>query len=167
MIPWPLYTFIAIELLVISYGDLRTKKIPNLWPILNMLLYVVLLLLFPQYYSFAWEVFVISFAFLFVGFILFLFKIMGAGDTKFLFTFFLLIPLSLQKIFFTHLLFATVIIGATFFLYNLLKNAKRLWRALLSSDLQGVKSCFGTKFSYAPVILFAWMWMGWTIKASF
>jgi Flp pilus assembly protein protease CpaA len=31
MIPFPVYLFILIELAFVSYGDIRTNKIPNMW----------------------------------------------------------------------------------------------------------------------------------------
>src|SRR5690554_2682257 len=167
MIPLPVYLFVLIELLAVSYGDIKTKKIPNFWSILNLFVFIVLLFVAPHHYSFEWQTFIFSIAFLVVGFALFLLKIMGGGDTKFLFTFFLLLPISMQEETFYYLLLSTLIIGGVFFLYNTLKNFGVIWESFRVGNIQAVKSCYGTKFSFAPVILVAWVWVGWTLKDTF
>lgn len=167
MIPLPIYLFVLIELVVVSYGDIKTNKIPNYWSLLNLGAFLCLLWVAPQFYFFKPETFMYSAAFLVVGFGLFLLNIMGGGDSKFLFTFFLLVPVSIHEKTFYHLLLATVIIGGFVFLQNLLRNSRTIWNALKESNLRAVKNCFGTKFSYAPVILVAWLWMGWTLKDQF
>ncbi|MCO4753808.1 MAG: prepilin peptidase [Bacteriovoracaceae bacterium] len=167
MIPWPIYLFILIELVAVSYGDIKTNKIPNLWSIINLGAFSVLLLAAPQYYTLAPQTFLYSVVFLFVGFVLFLLRIMGGGDSKFLFTFFLLVPVSMHERTFYHLLLSTVLIGTFLLVQNTLSNWKTLIFALRTKDIKTVKSCFGTKFSYAPVILIAWLWMGWNLKDKF
>lgn len=167
MIPLPIYVFVLIELVAVSYGDVKTNKIPNYWSILNLALFLVLLGVAPNHYHFVPETFLFSGVFLAVGFILFLLNIMGGGDSKFLFTFFLLLPVSIHEETFYYLLLSTVFIGSFFFLSNALKNRKVLWRAFLTSDIRAVKNCFGTKFSFAPVILVAWIWLGWNLKHKF
>ena len=167
MIPLPIYLFVLIELVIVAYGDIKTNKIPNYWSLLNIATFLVLLWVAPDHYFFEFQTFIFSVAFLVVGFALFLLKIMGGGDSKFLFTFFLLLPVSIHEATFYHLLLSTVIIGGFFFLQNALKNFRTIFDAFLAYDLQTVKNCFGTKFSYAPVILVAWLWMGWTLKDKF
>ncbi|MEX0798901.1 MAG: prepilin peptidase [Bacteriovoracaceae bacterium] len=167
MIPFPVYLFVLIELIAVSYGDIKTNKIPNFWSLLNLVAFFVLLWVAPQYYHFGFQTFFYSTVFLVVGFVLFLLNIMGGGDSKFLFTFFLLLPVSLHRATFHNLLLSTILIGGAFFLHNVLKNLKTLFKAFMSQDLKTVKSCFGTKFSYAPVILVAWLLMGWTLRDKF
>jgi prepilin peptidase CpaA len=105
-----------------------------------------------------------SFVFLLVGFMLFLLRIMGGGDSKFLFTFFLIVPMHLQEKTFEYLLISTVLVGTFVFITNVAKNFDKLKTSLKIGDHQTVKSCFGSKFAFAPVILLAWIWIGWTIK---
>lgn len=167
MIPLPVYLFLLIELLAVSYGDIKTNKIPNAWAILNLALFPVLLFVAPSVYALSGEAFLFSGAFLLVGFVLFLLNIMGGGDSKFLFTFFLLLPVSVQDQAFYYLLISTVLIGGFFFIKNIFQNHDILWRAMRTSDIKAVKSCFGTKFSFAPVILVAWIWLGWELKDKF
>lgn len=165
--PLPIYLFIFIELVFVAWGDVKTNKIPNMWSLLNIITFATLLFISPELYQFQAETFVFSFAFLIIGFFLFLLKIMGGGDSKFLFTFFLLVPLSLHEMTFNYLLLSTLIIGSFVFLTNIAKNFDKIMRNLKIRNYQGVKSCFGTKFSYAPVILITWIWVGWNIKEKF
>ena len=166
MIPLPIYLFILIELAVVSYGDIRTNKIPNMWSILNLIAFIALLFVAPELYKFKLETFAFSAAFLAVGFVLFLLKIMGGGDSKYLFSLFLLVPLNLHEKVFYYLLLSTVIIGGFLLIQNTLKNFKPIWKAVLDGNTRRVKSFFGTKFSYAPVILVTWIWIGFTIRAK-
>lgn len=167
MIPLPIYLFILIELAIVSYGDIKTDKIPNMWSIINLIAFVVLLFVAPEFYKFTPLAFTYSFAFLAVGFVLFLLKIMGGGDTKYLFSLFLLIPMTLQGKVFYFLLISTIIIGGFLLIQNTLKNFKPLWKAILDGNTQEVKSYFGTKFSYAPVILVTWLWVGFSLRNEF
>jgi prepilin peptidase CpaA len=167
MIPLPIYLFVLIELAFVSYGDIRTNKIPNMWSIINIIAFLILLFVAPDFYVFTLATFTYSIAFLAVGFALFLFKIMGGGDTKYLFSLFLLIPISLQGKVFYYLLISTIIIGGFLLIQNTLKNFKPLWRAILDGNTRAVKSFFGTKFSYAPVILVTWLWIGFSLRNEF
>jgi prepilin peptidase CpaA len=95
-----------------------------------------------------------------VGFLLFLLNIMGGGDSKYLASLFLIIPLQAQNQFLNFLLISTIFVGFMFFLRNVYKHRVMLIASLRLKDKQGVKSCFGTKFAYAPVILIAWIFLG-------
>ncbi len=167
MIPIPIYIFILIELIFVAYGDIKTDKIPNAWSILNLISFILLLILEPNTYHLSLDVFLVSFTFLVVGFVLFLLNIMGGGDSKFLFTFFLLVPESLQDTIFANLLVSTIVVGSIFFITNFIKNLERLIKYFKARDIKGIKRCFGTKFSFAPVILIAWVWLGWSVRESF
>lgn len=164
MIPLSVYIYIFINLLFVSYGDIKTQKIPNLWSILNIIVFIALLFVFPQQYSFTFETFFFSIVFLIVGFILFLLKIMGGGDSKFLFTFFLVVPLSAHFVTLYSLIIATVMIGSFFFITNLVKNFDKIVEYAKVGNKKGIKDCFGTKFSFAPVILISWIFVGWYLR---
>lgn len=163
MIPTPAYWLLVIELGLVAWGDVRTQKIPNSWSILNLAVFIAFLIIWPDYYPLRWETFVYSTVFLVVGFVLFLLRVMGGGDSKFLFSFFLLIPAALQPKALLALLVSTVLIGGFLFLTNLGKNHEKIVTYLKTGYIKGIKECFGTKFSFAPVILLAWMWLGWEI----
>ena len=164
MIATPIFYLILIQLIIVSLGDISSKKIPNLWPLLNLIFYPVLCYLFPEYYSFHWQSFIFPFAFLIVGFILFLLKIMGGGDSKYLFSLFLIIPLAMHERMLNFLLLSTVIIGSFVLITNLVGSMEKIVQSLKLGDYNKVKVYFGTKFSYAPVILIAWIWLGVDLK---
>lgn len=155
------YIFIAIQLLFVAYIDFKTRKISNIWMIINGLFFCLLTLIFPQYYNWSLGVFLFPVVFLFVGFGLFLMNIMGGGDSKYLSSLYLLIPLEFQETTFFYLLYATVLVGSTLLLFNLLKNLDIIIVHFRMGDIQGIKRIFGKKFTYAPVIFIAWMWFGW------
>lgn len=161
MIPLVVYLFLSIQLLFVAYTDFKTRTISNFWPIINIFLFINLMWIFPQSYSFKWQILIFPIAFIFVGFILFLMKIMGGGDSKYLSSMFLLIPIEVQDTAFIYLLYTTVIVGSTLIIFNLLKNFDRICLMAKTYDVNGIKKLFGKKFTYAPVIFIAWMWFGW------
>ncbi len=163
MIPVAVYWFLVIELLAVAWGDIKTQKIPNYWSILNLICFVILLILWPAQYPLAWGTFLYSIVFLFVGFGLFLLRIMGGGDSKFLFSFFLLIPVLVQPRALVLLLLSTILIGGFLFFTNFTKNHEKIMMNIKTGNIKGIKESFGTKFSFAPVILLAWLWLGWEI----
>lgn len=167
MIPLPIYLGILLELVFVSWKDIKTKKISNYWSIANILIFVILTFVLPEYYFWSWQTFLYSGVFLLIGFALFLLNIMGGGDSKFLFSFFLLIPMNLQEQSFFYLLVSTVVTGLMFFMMNFITHFKDLIRYLKIGDYKGVKSCFGSKFAFAPVILLAWLCVGWFLRKNF
>jgi len=161
MIPLVVYLFLSIQLLFVAYTDFKTRTISNFWPIINIFVFLNLMWIFPQIYLFKWQILIFPIAFIFVGFILFLMKIMGGGDSKYLSSMFLLIPIEVQDTAFIYLLYTTVIVGSTLIIFNLLKNFDRICLMAKTYDINGIKKLFGKKFTYAPVIFIAWMWFGW------
>ena len=170
MMSLPIYLFLLVQLLAVSYIDVRERKISNIWPILNICLVIVLLFLFPEQYKFfsAGKPYVdqllFSMVFLLVGFILFLLRIMGGGDSKFLVSLFLIIPYSIQEKAFTHLLLSTIIIGTFILFVNLSKHVDVILDVFRNGNLRRLKMIFGSKFPFAPVILISWIWLGLEIK---
>lgn len=164
MIPVIIAYLITLQLFIVSLGDIIKKKIPNFWPLLNLILFPILCWLYPEFYRFHWGSFIFPLAFLIVGFFLFLLRIMGGGDSKYLFSLFLIIPLQFHERMFEYLLYTTFIIGSFVLLTNLTSNLGQIVTSLKTGDYNEVKKYFGTKFAYAPVILIAWIWLGITQK---
>lgn len=160
MISIAVYIFLLIELLAISYIDFVWKKIPNSWAILNIFCFVFFLFFYPQSYSFTVTTFIYSFAFLVVGFILYLLKIMGPGDTKFLFSFYLLVPATMHEKLLICLIQSTLIVGTFFLIKNLIKNFDKLVGAIRTGQRSNIRKFLGGKFAFAPVILISWIWFG-------
>jgi prepilin peptidase CpaA len=163
-IPVAIYIFLLVELVFVAIIDFKTKKISNLWSIINIIFFISTFFLFPEQYMLSLKLFIIPMAILIGGFGLYLLKIMGAGDTKYLVTFFLLIPLALHQTVFVYLAQSTIIIGLCILIYNAIKNYSNFFFAIRTWDKALFRQIFGTKFTYAPVILFSWMWLGWEQK---
>ena len=161
MLPIVVYIFVSIQLLFVAYIDFKTQKIANMWMIINFLFFCLLSLVFPTLYVWSIHMLIFPSAFLFVGFALYVMNIMGGGDSKYLSSLYLLVPLDLQETVFIYLLYATVLVGSTLLLFNLLKNLDIIIIHFKMKDIAGIKKIFGTKFTYAPVIFIAWMWFGW------
>lgn len=161
MFPIVVYIFVAIQLLYVAYIDFKTKKISNMWVFINAAFFCLLTFIFPEIYLWKFQVFYFPFVFLFVGFALYTLNIMGGGDSKYLSSMYLLIPINFQETTFIYLLYATVLVGSTMFLLNVLKNLDIIIIHLKMKDIAGIRKIFGKKFTYAPVIFIAWMWFGW------
>ena len=161
MIPTFIYIFILVELTLVTIADIKYRKILNAWSILNLIVACYLFLMVPNSYPFSIEAFQFPLVFLFVGFGLFVLKIMGGGDSKFLATLFLIIPLEAQDNVFYNLLVITIVTGSFLFIKNLIHNRKNILKFMKLRDIHGIKTCFGTKFAYAPIILISWLWAGW------
>ena len=164
MIERAVFFFILIELVVVSFGDMRTKKIPNFWAIFNIIVFILFLFFLPHQYPLIFSMFLPSIAFLGVGFILFLLKIMGGGDSKYLFSFFLLVPLSLHSTLFNNLLISTTIIGSVFLIRNIIKNFEGIYCSIRIGQFRTLKGYFGTKFPFSPVILVSWLFTGYDLR---
>ena len=161
MLPVIVFAFIAIQLLVVAYIDFKTRKISNVWILINFIFFCALTFLFPKIYVWSLGTLFFPLAFIFVGILLFMMNIMGGGDSKYLSSFYLLVPLGFQEMVFQYLLYTTVIVGSSLLLFNILKNFDRITLLFKIGDVSGIKKIFGKKFTYAPVIFIAWMWFGW------
>ena len=159
--PIYLYWFLAFQLILVSLIDIKYKKISNTWFFINILLFCTFLWVFPDQYSLNLMAFKYSIGFLVVGIALFALKVMGAGDSKFLASFFLLIPQNLQFDYFLYLIYVTIFVSSLLFLMNILKNFDRMKKAVVFLQPSGIKDLMGKKFTYAPIILVAWLGMGW------
>lgn len=158
--PITLYLVLSIELLIVSYLDLRTKKISNWWSLLNIINCFYFYTFYPTTFKFSWQIFLIFAGLLGVGFILFSLRIMGGGDAKFLSTFFLQIPYHLHHLTLYYLLVSTVVAAAGLLIFKMMKQKELVYTMWKTRDISFMKSFLGTKFSYAPVILLSWVLLG-------
>lgn len=161
MIPVSVYIFLFIQLVFISYFDIKYKKISNKWSLINIVFFIICLIAFPKVYPISLKILFIPFVIFIVSFALFTMKIMGAGDSKYLTVFYLMVPVVNQEESFWILTVVTIIVGVAIFLYNLIKNLGKIIEAFKQSDINGIKVVFGTRFSFAPIVLIAWVWFGW------
>lgn len=145
---------------MVSFIDLKTKKISNYWSILNVALSIGLYFLAPNFYVWSWEVFIFPIGFIFIGFLLFLCHVMGAGDSKFLASLFLIIPLEWHMVFFSKLLVSTIVVGGILLGWKIMSEFFTLKAYFLSRHWQGIRDVIKSNFSYAPVIFLAWLILG-------
>jgi prepilin peptidase CpaA len=89
---------------------------------------------------------------------------MGPGDSKYLFSLFLLINKDLQLIFFLSLVYTTVMVGSILLLLHAIMNFDKIKKAILLMDFGQLKGVFGTKFTFAPIIFLSWVGFGWKIN---
>ncbi|OUR93104.1 hypothetical protein A9Q84_21620 [Halobacteriovorax marinus] len=164
--PVSVYLFLVVQLVFVAYNDITNKKISNLWPLINIGFFILSTFLFSDYYSFQLNTFVFPITFFLVGLLLFILKIMGAGDSKYLLSFYLLIPVSLHETAFVFLAYSTVIVGLSLLLTNIMKRFDIIKIAILTRNIRLIKTIFGQRFSYAPVILVSWLWFGWEIRTK-
>ena len=157
--PW-IYFLILAELLVVSWIDIKIKKISNLWFIFNLVVSLSLHFLYPLEYSLQWATLIYPVGWIIAGFGLFVLGIMGAGDSKFLASLFLVIPLAHQFQMLEKILYSTLVVGIVFLLIKISKDFKRIKAYALSSYWQGLKESIRSSFSFAPVILLAWILFG-------
>jgi prepilin peptidase CpaA len=153
-----LYVILLLELLAVSFIDMRVKKISNLWSIAHILIFVGM-----SIYSGAMpEIthFIFPLGMLLTGFVLFVFHIMGAGDSKYLATLFLLIPTDLHMLYMEKLLTVTIFVGTILLIMKFVKSAAKIKAYLTTFYFKALRAEIHSRFSYAPVILVAWILFG-------
>ena len=153
-----LYLIVVIELLVVSLIDLRTKKISNYWPLVNLM--IALGAYMGGVHPFEWSIFLYPIGTILVGFALFLVNVMGAGDSKYLASLFVILPYQMHQSFLENVLLSTILVGAILLMSKLISRFTRIKGYALSFHIKGVLSEIRSHFSYAPVLLLAWLLLG-------
>lgn len=156
------YIFYGVlcQLLIVAWIDLKKKTISNYWAMVNVFIGIVLYVAIPELYPFNWELFLFPIGFIIGGFILFLASIMGAGDSKYLASLFIIVPSEFHMIFFEKILYATMAMGLLRVSWKVLRNFSTIKAYLVSFHWRGLRDIIKSRFSYAPVILLAWMLLG-------
>lgn len=154
------FGFLACELLIVALLDLKNGKISNLWPLLNIGLFMIFLVVWPAQYQWDWTRLIFPVGFIVIGFILFLMDIMGAGDSKFLASLFLLIPAEYHFSYAEKLLLVTIIVGSLLLIRTIFINRKKINAYFLSHHWRAIAALVRSRFSYAPVMFLAWMLFG-------
>lgn len=159
MITWIFYLVLA-ELLVVSWIDIKKKKISNLWFPINVLLAVVFHFIFPAAYPWDWTTLIFPVGWILLGFLLFVINIMGAGDSKYLASLFLIIPLELHGPMFERVVYSTLVVGMVMLLFKIAKDFQKIKAYAFTTYWKGLVESIRSSFSYAPVILLAWLMLG-------
>ena len=153
-----LFSFLLIELLVVSIIDVRTKKISNLWSIAHIVIFVGVMLFSQEYPTGSHFIFPVGM--IVAGFVLFVFHIMGAGDSKYIASIFLLVPTSYHMLFMEKLLTVTIFVGTILVIMKFVKSAAKIKAYLMTFYLKAVQAEIHSRISYAPVILVSWILFG-------
>lgn len=153
-----LYTLVALQLLVVSLIDLKTKKISNYWLLVNFVIAIAAYV--GGLHPFEWKILLYPVGAVVVGFALFLVNIMGAGDSKYLASLFLVLPYRLHQSYLENVLISTILVGAILLMTKLLTRFSRIKGYALSLHVKGVLSEIRSHFSYAPVLFLAWLLLG-------
>jgi Flp pilus assembly protein protease CpaA len=158
MSPW-IYSLILLELAIISFIDIRTKKISNFWSIGQLVAAVLLYISFDTY-QWSWTVLVYPLIWFVIGFGLFILGIMGAGDSKLIASLYFLIPLTLHHVMLEKILISTIVVGFMNFFIKIIKDFRTIKAYALSAYWQGFWVKMKSSFSFAPVIMMAWILLG-------
>jgi prepilin peptidase CpaA len=94
------------------------------------------------------------------GFVLFILGIMGAGDSKFLASLFLLIPLEQHALMFEKVIYTTLLVGFVLLAIKIARDFKIIKAYALSAYWNGLKASIKSSFSFAPVVFIAWILLG-------
>lgn len=151
---------VMIQLIIVGWIDFRTKKISNYWIMFNLFLSILFYLLNDQVYDMSWSVLIFPLGFIVAGFILYLLNIMGAGDSKFLASLFLLTPTKYQIILFEKIILSTIFTGGILIIFRLYNHRKEILAFTMNHHWKGIRDIIRSRFSYAPVISVAWILLG-------
>ena len=154
------FTFLLLELVAISWCDLKTHKISNRWSLLNILAFALLLVFHPQAYPLGWGLFQIPLLFFLGGYCLYLVGVMGAGDVKYLTSYLLLIPPAFHGEAFFYLVYTTMLLGFMLLLFRGAQNFDKIVLSGLLREREWLKGIWGKKVAYSPVILVSYIWLG-------
>jgi prepilin peptidase CpaA len=155
-----IYLLILVELTIVSWFDIKIKKISNAWFVVNAVIAIVFHYLYPEVYPWELATFLFPSLWLLGGFLLFLLNIMGAGDSKYLASLFLIIPGELQISMLEKLIYTTCIVGFIMLLIKFIKDFQKIKAYAFSVYWGGLKEAIKSNFSYAPVIWLAWVVLG-------
>jgi len=154
------FLFLLIELSFVTYQDLRWKKIYNIWPLINLVFAISCYLFFPDLYHWSWEVLFFPFSVFIIGFILFLTGVVGAGDSKFIISLLCLIPVEFHLPYIENLFLSTILVGGIFFTSKIIQNWTQIFLYLQLRQVKNILNTVRSSFSFAPVILLAWIFLG-------
>lgn len=154
------YALVLFELLLVAWIDIRKARISNYWFLVNFFLAVLFYVIPGNEYIWSWDVLLFPVGFIVVGFLLFLVKVMGAGDSKYLASLFLLVPLKYHYGLFEKIVITTILLGFISLIMNLIKEKKKVQAFAVNRYWKGAFEAMKSRFSYAPVILIAWISLG-------
>jgi prepilin peptidase CpaA len=155
-----IFFLILVELVIVAVIDLKTQKIANYWSLVNLCGALICYTTLRDLYPFEAEIFLFPILTVFIGFFLYLANIMGAGDSKYLASLFFLMPPENHLIFFEKLVGATLVVGAILICWKVIKSFTEMKGHFYAKNYKYLIQMIRSSFSYAPVILLAWILLG-------
>jgi len=155
-----IFFIFVVQLLIITFIDIKTAKIYNVWPIFNIIFFIIIQFLDQKIIFLSIDKILFVVCFLAVGLILYLLKIMGGGDSKYLSSLFLITPNLWHEDLLIKLVSATIIVGSFSMLTNITRNKQQLINSILIQDYKSTFLALGGKFPFSTVILISWCWLG-------
>jgi prepilin peptidase CpaA len=149
------YVFLFLELAAVAWGDLKYRKVPNLWSLLNVAIFITLALAVPEVWLFSWNTFLWPVIIFLMGFFLYWMGIMGGGDAKFLSSTFLIIPAGDQEGFTIVLLVMTILASASLMLWRYFRR-----RRAAQGFFSFLRENWGRKYPFIPVVFTSWFFYG-------
>lgn len=154
------FTILLLELLTVSWIDFRRKKISNYWILCNLAFATILFSLGGPLYALNWNILFFPVGFVGFGFVLFLLNIMGAGDSKYLASLFMVTPFEYQFVFFEKMIISTIVVGSILIGLRFLKQRHEMIAFFVNRHWRGLRDLVKSSFSYAPVVLVSWILLG-------
>jgi prepilin peptidase CpaA len=147
--------------LIVAWRDLRIKKISNAWALINFLLVAPSLYIFnSDVYPWSWSVLIYPVSWIIGGFILFNLRIMGAGDSKYLASLFAITPPGMHEKMLLILIYSTLMVGFVLLGKKIAQDFRKIRAYAITAYWKGLRDSIRSQFSYAPVILLAWLILG-------
>ncbi len=152
--------YLLVQTAAVAVLDLKTKKISNIWPVLNCALALILFIALPKVYFTSWQGWPLWIILVAVCVWLYAQRIMGAGDVKYLFSFFLVLPPAFRGEVLNILSLVIIVVGG----YWLLKKVWGQWYYLLNlwslGENQEILRLIHGKNVFAPLVFLAWaLWL--------
>lgn len=159
VIPWALGLVVLAEASAVAWSDARHGTVPNAWPLLNLALFPAALLLFPHAYGpLGWGTAAAPLLWLAAGFVLFRLRIMGAGDSKYLASLFLLVPEGLRAALFLRLVLASALGCGALLAARLARRAGPILALDPARAPALLREAVAGRAPFAPVVLAAVAW---------
>ena len=148
--PKELYFFLLIQLFAVAWLDFKYRKISNVWILINLIVFGVTYFYIKGDYNFNYLQVYYPIVFFVVGFAFYMLRIMGGGDSKYLVSMYLLIPLNFHESFLYNLLAVTCAIGGAQFLYNSYKGRDLLKQFLKTKKFIIPQKMLWKKIPFCP-----------------
>lgn len=159
-LPKELFIFLILELIAVAWIDFKYRKISNIWVLLNFIIFLLIYFILGLNLSFELYQLYYPTIFFIVGFAFYTLRIMGGGDSKFLVSIYIILPVFFHESFLISLLYVTTFVGLVQFIINSISGRDLIYKFLKYKNPKYLRLCYGKKFPFAPIILLSWIIFG-------